>query len=412
MDFNSSISHNKLTPVILGSSANAYGLVRSLSLHATRSIVMDYAHGPAAHSRFIHYRPCLSPAKDTVGFVNQLVSLGHELRQRQQKGFLLCSADEYLFAVGQQYNTLAQDFVLPMSPWEIVESCTDKSKLYPAARALGINCPETFVVNNLGELAQASQNLPYPVIVKPAVTIGFTERLGLKKKAVQVDNAAEMIQLIQRMDALDMQKICLILQEYIPGPQENLFTISTYTDAKANIRAYSVGHKIRQYPPDAGTITSGRTQCLPELYELGKTILKGMHFHGIANTEFKKDARTGQFRLIEINPRPGLWNYSATAAGANLPYTAYLDALDNLPKGVIAAKKEIVWCLDVVDLYSSIILNRSQGDGNAAINFRTWRSSLAGKKVYALWNMRDMLPFCSYVTAMAASLVRKGHKAL
>ena len=42
--------------------------------------------------------------------------------------------------------------------------------------------------------------------------------------------------------------------------------------------------------------------------------------------EFKRDARDGRLKFIEINARHGLWAGLATAAGVNLSEIAYRDA--------------------------------------------------------------------------------------
>jgi D-aspartate ligase len=72
--------------------------------------------------------------------------------------------------------------------------------------------------------------------------------------------------------------------------------------------------------------------CIPALH----TVLSAVNHRGVFNVEFKFDARDGQFKIIEVNPRP-FWLIGHIAkAGLDLPWMSYLDASD-MPIPVPAA---------------------------------------------------------------------------
>ena len=56
--------------------------------------------------------------------------------------------------------------------------------------------------------------------------------------------------------------------------------------------------------------------------KIGVNLIETLGFYGIANTEFKLDIRTGEFKLIEINARSGMWNSSVLNSGINMPLLA------------------------------------------------------------------------------------------
>src|SRR5690606_16075463 len=116
--------------------------------------------------------------------------------------------------------------------------------------------------------------------------------------------------------------------------------------------------KIRQFPPDAGTIVSGKVTDEPILFELGQRLIRSLGFHGIANTEFKRDQRDGTFKLIEINPRPGMWNWSAFSAGINLPALAYHEALGEKLGFIGGTRKELIWLRTWSDLANCLFFYR------------------------------------------------------
>ena len=157
--------------------------------------------------------------------------------------------------------------------------------------------------------------------------------------------------------------------------------------------SYSTGHKIRQNPPDAGTIVSGRVTPEPELFQLGKKLIKAAGYYGISNTEFKKDPRDGNFKLIEINPRPGMWNYSVMASGINLPYIAYEEVHGRTVSPVGSTEQELIWILGVMDFYLSLFGYKKKGFSEYSINLWQWLRTIRGaKRVEAVFKLSDPLP--------------------
>ena len=398
MNFKQVLNQRQVVPVILGSSVNAFGQVRSFAQHKIKSIVVDHQQGPAAYSKDAYFVQCADPVKNKAQFAADLLALGRQLTESQHRGFILCSGDDYLYAVGSIEEQLKPNFILPMSKWQTMEKVIDKSYLYPLAQKHDVSCPKTFIIDNIAELEKIREQIPYPCILKPAVTVGFTEKLGLKKKAVQVESPEEMVTLEKLIIAKKLDQTKLIIQEVIPGGVENLYTVTAYTDTAADILAYSIGYKIRQYPADAGTITAGRVTHVPELFEQAAKVLQAMNLHGISNTEFKKDYRDGKYKLIEINPRPGLWNFSTTAAGVNLPMLAYQNKLGEFAGPAVYSEQELVWLLDITDFVRT--LTQAKGLKAKFAALVQWFRSTRGKRVHAIWSRQDPRPFLAYLRSL------------
>ena len=140
-----------------------------------------------------------------------------------------------------------------------------------------------------------------------------------------INSKQELLSFAAKLSTTIFSQKPLIIQEFIPGSVENLYTITSYANRNHEIISYSIGHKIRQDPPFAGTITSGRIDNVPQILHLSRKLVKSAKCYGISNIEFKKDERDGQYKLMEINPRSGVWNYSVKASGINLPLISYKD---------------------------------------------------------------------------------------
>ena len=144
-----------------------------------------------------------------------------------------------------------------MAEWDIIEKCWDKKYLYPIAESNNIPIPRTFFLDSISDLEKVSDRIKYPCILKPSTTIGFLEKLKANGRTLIIKDEKDLNAWKQRIILAGLGETPLILQEQIEGPPSNLYTITSYADKNSDIIAYSTGHKIRQYPPDAGTITAG-----------------------------------------------------------------------------------------------------------------------------------------------------------
>ena len=93
-------------PIVLGSNANALGIVRSLGENQLPVIVADHDNGVAFYSKYacpVKINDCVL---DKDGFINSLHKIAAFLESLNKKGILYCSTDTYLFAVHLMRNML------------------------------------------------------------------------------------------------------------------------------------------------------------------------------------------------------------------------------------------------------------------------------------------------------------------
>jgi hypothetical protein len=70
---------------------------------------------------------------------------------------------------------------------------------------------------------------------------------------------------------------------------------------------------------------------VPEFVDAALRLLRAFGYHGLSQVEFKRDARDGRYKLMEINPRLWQWHGLATACGVDLPRIAYADLTGEAP---------------------------------------------------------------------------------
>ena len=401
------IYYKKPIPIILGGFVNGLGLVRSFGQNKIPTILLDQKPSLAQYSKYTAGLLCPDPLNEEKKFIRFLLELGKKL---PNKGFLLATNDIWLVPICKYRFELSEFYYFPMSEWDVIEKCWKKEYLYKISEENKIPIPKTFFINTISELDTISDEIPFPCILKPSITIGFMEKLQSKGRTIVITSKIELMYWKNRIEMAGMTDIPLIIQEHISGPPSNLYTITSYADKNSEIIAYSIGHKIRQYPPDAGTITSGEVEDVPEVYKWGCKLIKSLGFYGISNIEFKKDNRDGSYKLIEINPRPGMWNYSVLMSGVNLPYLAYQDLIGE-SHGIIpvssAGKK---WIMLSDDLISAIYMNKKKGYPQFSLTFVEWIRSIKGERIYAIESWQDPLPGIFHWGKFILSLFRGFYK--
>jgi predicted ATP-grasp superfamily ATP-dependent carboligase len=84
------------------------------------------------------------------------------------------------------------------------------------------------------------------------------------------------------------------------------------------------------YPADFGNSTcfeSVDSSAVPDAVATLMTLLSHVHYRGVFSAEFKRDARDGVCRLIEVNARPWWYVEFAGQCGVNVCAMSVLDAL-------------------------------------------------------------------------------------
>lgn len=373
--------------VVLGAGINGLGIIRSFAKTQIPVVAMSWYKDYGMYSRFCEGKICPNPLNEKA-LIEFLVDYAG---QKQFKPVLFATSDLFLMPVVKHKKTLAEYYHIPVCDWDVLKPLIKKEYLYAFAEENRIPCPKTYVVRKDAELDEVEKYLSFPLILKPSVNIEFSKLLG--EKAFILNSKSEFLEIKAKILKTDLCSKGLIFQEFIPGNVDDLYTITSYTDKSHQIQGYSIGHKIRQYPPETGTIVSGRIKHVNQILESAETFMKASRFYGISNIEFKRDERDGTYKLMEINPRTGVWNSSALACGINLPLMAYKDILGEKIQKESNHSKSLVWLIGPLDFYYSIWGYKSKGYPDYSNSFFKWFKSIKGDKVEATFKWNDMMPF-------------------
>jgi predicted ATP-grasp superfamily ATP-dependent carboligase len=284
--------------------------VRSLGRAGAPVIALD-AHPSALgfRSRYAEARLCPDPVADEGGFVAFLAALGGEL---DRPAPIFPTHDEHLNAIAKHHDDLGGRFLYPFPGWDVLRPLQSKRHQLECAQRLGIPVPRT--------VAEPAEDLQFPVLVKPSDPVGF--RRLYRRQAFRCETPAELDAAFERALPYDP-----LVQEFVPGGDEELYTVGSYLAADGEVLGVFSGRKLLQTSPGVGTCRIGEALWVEEVVDQGLRLLRGLGFHGLSQVEFKRDARDGTYRLMEVNPRLWQWHGLAAACGVDLPRIAYWDLL-------------------------------------------------------------------------------------
>jgi D-aspartate ligase len=270
----------------------------------------------------------------------------------------------------------------------VLSMLMDKAGFAAYGAAAGLPVPRTEVLTNRADAERVAAGVCYPCLLKPA-TKTASWLAHTSAKAVTVGSRAELLSVY---DALAGWSGCLVLQEWVEGPETELYSCNAYFGAGGRPLATFVARKLRQWPPRVGTSASGEECRNDEVRDTTLRLFGGLGFQGLAYLEMKRDARTGRHIIIEPNiGRPTGRSAIAEAGGVELLYTAYCDAAGlPLPSARVQRYTGATWLDLRRDAQAAWVAHR-QG----SLTFSEWLRWLRGPKAHAIWSLQDPKPFLS-----------------
>lgn len=354
------------------------GVLRDLGRHGVPLLGLDAAPDALGFSsRYAAGMVCPDPRADEEALVAFLEALGRRL---PQPAVVFPTHDEFIWPLSRHAARLERWYRIPFSRWDVMQRLHDKGAQLEAAWRAGVDTPRTAFIEGRGDLEPALAAVPLPAVLKPVDSLAFKERFHTH--LIDIPGPERLEEVWPEVDDLGT----LMLQERIPGDDDELHTVGSYLDAGSRPLAVFTGHKIRQHPAGAGSCRLAISRWDPELAELGLRLLRELGYHGVSQVEFKRDPRDGRFRLMEINARHWMWHSLATACGVNISLAAYMDAIGRpfLAPRQIDGPKWVVSTKDV-PLSARELLRREQ-------SLRGWLGSLRGVRVDGVLALKDPLP--------------------
>jgi carbamoyl-phosphate synthase large subunit len=186
---------------------------------------------------------------------------------------------------------------------------TSKVNLPKLDDCADIVIPPSEVLLTANDIAKVASKLGLPLVVK-----------GVYYGAMVVYSEADAAFAFHRFAA--QWGLPVIVQAFVPGEEYNVAALG---DGKGNLAGAVAMRKMML--TDKGKGWCGVAIDNPDLIRICEAVVGTLRWRGPLEVEILKSARTGEYFVIEINPRFPAWIHLSAGAGLNLPYFAVRMAL-------------------------------------------------------------------------------------
>ncbi len=370
------------TVIVIGCFVPGLAVVRALADKGLHIVAMTYSKNDIAqYSRSVsEVVQVPHPEKESEQFLECLRSNA----KRWEGALILESADHTAYILSKNKRELSRHYRIATPDWEVFEKFIEKENTYALAKQCGVPHPKTQQLHSLCDLDERPDIL-FPCILKPVRSFEFVNRFKVKNFLVR--NESELKEQFLRCMEAEMP---MILQEIIPGPDENLYKLQGYINSRGEIVGKFFHKKLRQNPPHFGIMRVGvSTEKNPQVDHWTERLLCPVGYRGYFSIEFKKDPRDGQLKLMENNCRMPRSGMLAIGSGVNFPWIMFQDLVKNQQIDVTEYKIGAYWIELYTDLSNSIFHH-----GEEDISLGEYiRPYLARDKVFADLDFRDLRPF-------------------
>jgi len=357
------------------------GVIRSLGrLGVPVYGVHEGTLAPAANSRYLAGRLFWQADPDDVRQAQAgLLKLADRIGR---PSVLIPTDDAGAIFLAEHGDPLRGAFLFSRPPADLPRRVADKYAMFQLCRELGVPAPRAFVLSSAEEAEEFAGMTGFPVIAK--LTSPWQPGQALRSTTI----LRTPQELAEAWAACARTGTGVMLQEYIPGGTESDWFFHGYCDAASVCAPAFTGVKDRSYPAHAGLTSLGRWVPSVALREQVTGMLTALSYTGITDLDLRFDARDGQYKLLDFNPRLGAqFRLFEDTAGVDVARAAYLDLTGQpVPSGRPVPGRRFV--VENYDPLGAVGYWRRR-----ELGLKTWAGSLRGVDEAAWFATDDLRPF-------------------
>jgi predicted ATP-grasp superfamily ATP-dependent carboligase len=393
---------NTDTPVLaLGCSFAGIGVMRSLGSQGVAVYgVEDDPDSPALGSRYccrhwIHELDVRHPER----FLEFLMDISTEIGKR---AVLIPTSDALSIFVADHRDALREKFLFSDNDPDLVRGLASKRQMLEIAARCEVPAPKSEFPQNIDDVRRFAGETLFPVMVKGIRGDLLQARTGARM--VIAHSQDELLQMYKDLEDPDSPN--LMLQEYIPGGDDEVYIFNGYFNKASECLTAFTGHKIRQFPVHVGCASLGR--CAWNDRVAAKTIdfMKKLNYRGILDTGYRLDPRDGRYKVLDVNPRiGGAFRMFVGENGMDAVRALYLDLTGQEVPATIPRENRR-WMIEDYDFISSYHYHKE-----GSLSFVDWLKSFRGLQEAKWFSWRDPVPFvrmCNTLLKHAGSAILKG----
>jgi predicted ATP-grasp superfamily ATP-dependent carboligase len=372
------------TPVVVVvGQLGALAIMRSLGAWGVPLYGVDGTpDAPALRSRYCRERVILPFDERAPGpYLDGLIALGRRIGQR---AILIATSDETTQFVADHREALREHYIFQDNPPDLIRSLASKREMFELALRHGVPTPQTVFPTSVADVERYASTGRFPVMLKGI----YGNRLALRtrKKMVIAQSPEELLAEYREMEDPDDPN--LMLQEYIPGGDDQVYIFNGYFNRQSDCLVGFTGHKIRQFPIHVGCASLGECRWNETVADTTTRFMKAIGYQGILDIGYRLDARDGQYKVLDINPRVGqAFRLFVAENDHDVARALYLDFTGQQQPDVVRCEGRR-WMIEDYDLISSLHYFQE-----GSLKPGQWLRSFRGVEERAWFSWKDPAPF-------------------
>ena len=371
------------------------GIIRSLGRLGVPVFTVDSdPRGPASYSRYLRERFMFELAiAEPEEAIDYLLGIGSRMRTRP---VLIPTWDEASLLVSDFADVLSERFLFPVQPVNLARALASKKEMFQLARRHDVPTPGAVFPSGIEDVRDFAATATFPVMLKGISGNRLLERAGRKMLIVQRPD--DLLRLYEEME--DPEAPNLMLQEYIAGGEDSVWMFNGYFDGASDCLFGITGRKLRQTPIYTGATSLGVCQRNDIVDETTRRWMRELGYRGILDIGYRFDARDGQYKVLDVNPRiGGTFRLFVASNGLDVARALYLDLTgQQVPPGEPVEGRK--W-LDSRDFQTSL-----QHWREGSLTPRQWFGSLGGVQETVYFARDDLAPFMRHLRYLFSQFVR------
>jgi len=269
----------------------AYPVIRSLAKIGLKVITAFYLWRSPVFSRYVWRRYLIpNPYLDRKGYISNVMYI----IEKHKPSLTIPVGYIDVVTLAKYKRTLAEKTILPIPDYDVIINVSRKDKIVNLCKKLGIKYPRIY---------QSYMDVNLPAVFKGVYDASKPQYI------FHVEDLSKIKQLINEHT---------LIQEYIPGSGYGYFAIAK----NGTIYVDYVHRRIIEEKPSGGASIVACIDFNPEVLILGRRIVKELKWTGVIMVEFRRHIETGEYYLLEINPK--LWGSLELALSKNIDIPRYI----------------------------------------------------------------------------------------
>lgn len=313
---------------------------------------------------------------------------------RRASPVLVPASDLYAAFIDDMQEELGARYTIRCSERRLHSALVDKAATIDVCTEAGVPIPRSLALEAPGDVQAVCSDFRFPVIVKPRRSHG----IPFPGKNFVADTKDDLVAFFERHAGLLGQAVA---QEVVPSGDGRIVQTISYSGRDGKVLAVASMRKLRQWPPDYGVTSLGRSEWIPGIVSQATHFLEDIGYRGFASVEFAEHAESGRYLLLEVNPRLNLPVQLALDSGVDLIGTAWREMSGSGPVEAVPSRQidGVHW----IDLHRDV-LSLVHKHRRGRIGLAEWVRSVARVSSHASFDWRDPVPWLASLRALARDL--------